>query len=49
MLDGTTRFRRNGQALHHFLQVSGYATHAVLAEESVIPVRKDAPSTSCVS
>jgi S-(hydroxymethyl)glutathione dehydrogenase/alcohol dehydrogenase len=43
MLDGTTRFRRNGQALHHFLQVSGYATHAVLAEEGVIPVRKDAP------
>ena len=37
------------QALHHFLQVSGYATHAVLAEEGVIPVRKDAPSTSCVS
>jgi S-(hydroxymethyl)glutathione dehydrogenase / alcohol dehydrogenase len=43
MLDGTPRFRRNGQALHHFLQVSGYATHAVLPEESVIPVRKDAP------
>ena len=43
MLDGTPRFRRNGQPLHHFLQVSGYATHAVLPEESVIPVRKDAP------
>ena len=23
MLDGTPRFRKNGQALHHFLQVSG--------------------------
>ncbi len=43
MMDGTARFRRNGQPLHHFLQVSGYATHAVLPEESVIPVRKDAP------
>ena len=43
MMDGTPRFRRNGQPLHHFLQVSGYATHAVLPEESVIPVRKDAP------
>jgi S-(hydroxymethyl)glutathione dehydrogenase/alcohol dehydrogenase len=43
MLDGTPRFRRNGQPLHHFLQVSGYSTHAVLPEESVIPVRKDAP------
>ena len=43
MLDGTARFRRNGQPLHHFLQVAGYATHAVLPEQSVIPIRKDAP------
>jgi Zn-dependent alcohol dehydrogenase len=43
MLDGTPRLRRAGQGIHHFLQVSGYATHAVLPEESVIPIRKDAP------
>lgn len=43
MLDGTTRFRKNGTSLHHFLQVAGYATHSVLMEESVIPIRKDAP------
>jgi S-(hydroxymethyl)glutathione dehydrogenase/alcohol dehydrogenase len=43
MLDGTSRFRKNGQSLHHFLQVSGYATRSVVLEESVIPVRKDAP------
>ena len=43
MLDGTTRFKKNGQGLHHFLQVSGYATHSVLLEDSVIPIRKDAP------
>jgi S-(hydroxymethyl)glutathione dehydrogenase/alcohol dehydrogenase len=43
MLDGTPRLRRNGQDLHHFLQVSGYATHAVLPEDSVIPIRRDAP------
>jgi S-(hydroxymethyl)glutathione dehydrogenase / alcohol dehydrogenase len=43
MLDGTTRFRKNGVALHHYLQVAGYATHSVLMEESVIPIRKDAP------
>jgi S-(hydroxymethyl)glutathione dehydrogenase / alcohol dehydrogenase len=43
MLDGTPRFRKNGAGLHHFLQVSGYATHAVLPEPSVIPIRKDAP------
>jgi S-(hydroxymethyl)glutathione dehydrogenase / alcohol dehydrogenase len=43
MLDGTTRFKKNGQGLHHFLQVAGYATHSVLPEVSVIPIRKDAP------
>src|SRR5947207_14182723 len=44
MLDGTSRLRnRDGLPLHHFLQVAGYATHAVLPEVSVIPIRKDAP------
>jgi S-(hydroxymethyl)glutathione dehydrogenase/alcohol dehydrogenase len=43
MHDGTSRFKKGGQALHHFLQVAGYATHAVLPEQSVIPIRKDAP------
>ena len=43
MLDGTPRFRKDGQGLHHYLQVAGYATHSVLPEESVIPIRKDAP------
>ena len=43
MLDGTPRLQKNGQGLHHFLQVSGYATHAVLPDVSVIPIRKDAP------
>src|SRR5256885_13031329 len=43
MLDGTARFARNGHATHHFLQVSGYATRSVVLEESVIPIRQDAP------
>src|SRR5438876_6282114 len=43
MLDGTPRLRKDGRGLHHFLQVSGYATHSVLPEECVIPIRKDAP------
>jgi Zn-dependent alcohol dehydrogenase len=43
MFDGTPRFRKGGTALHHFLQVSGYATRSVLPEQSVIPIRKDAP------
>ena len=43
MLDGTPRLSKNGHGLHHFLTVAGYATHAVLPEHSVIPIRKDAP------
>src|SRR2546422_8908175 len=43
MLDGTTRFRKNCVSLNHYLQVAGYATHSVLPEESVSPIRKDAP------
>jgi S-(hydroxymethyl)glutathione dehydrogenase/alcohol dehydrogenase len=43
MFDGTTRFQKAGRPLHHYLQVAGYATHSVLPEESVIPIRKDAP------
>ena len=44
MLDGTSRIRSsNGVPLHVFLQVAGYATHTVLPEPSVIPIRADAP------
>jgi S-(hydroxymethyl)glutathione dehydrogenase / alcohol dehydrogenase len=43
MLDGTPRFQKNGQGLHHYLQVAGYATYSVLLEEGVIPIRTDAP------
>ena len=43
MLDGTSRFRKGATSLHHYLQVAGYATHSVLPEVSVIPIRKDVP------
>jgi Zn-dependent alcohol dehydrogenase len=44
MLDGTTRLRRaDGSPVNHFLQVSSFATHAVLLQEGVVPIRKDAP------
>ena len=43
MLDGTARLRKGATSLHHYLQVAGYATHAVLPEPSVIPIRKDVP------
>jgi len=43
MHDGTARLTKNGQPLHHYLTVAGYATHTVLPEPSVIPIRKDVP------
>ena len=43
MHDGTARLKKNGKDLHHFLTVAGYATHTVLPEQHVIPIRKDAP------
>jgi Zn-dependent alcohol dehydrogenase len=46
MLDGTSRLRKNGASLHHFLQVAGYATHSVLPEPSVIPTGRTRRSTS---
>lgn len=43
MLNGTHRLFRNGQPINHFMQVSSYAQYAVLPQESVVPIRKDAP------
>lgn len=41
--DGTTRFRKGDQEIYHYLQVASYAERSVLPEQSVIPIRKDAP------
>ena len=43
MHDGTARFRKGSDAVYHFLQVSSYAERAVLPEQNVVPIRKDAP------
>ncbi|HEX6446003.1 MAG TPA: Zn-dependent alcohol dehydrogenase [Streptosporangiales bacterium] len=43
MRDGTTRFRRDGQEVQHLFQVSSHAASAVVPEECLIPIRKDAP------
>jgi S-(hydroxymethyl)glutathione dehydrogenase/alcohol dehydrogenase len=43
LLDGTTRLRKGATSLNHYLQVAGYATHGVLMEDSVIPIRRDVP------
>lgn len=45
MGDGTARFRNpdTGEPIYHFLQVSSHAERAVLPQECLVPVRKDAP------
>ena len=43
MLDGTSRFRKGAPACTTICRSAGYATHSVLPEASVIPIRKDAP------
>lgn len=43
MHDGTTRFRKGDQEIYHYLQVASFAERAVLPQQSVIPIRKDAP------
>jgi S-(hydroxymethyl)glutathione dehydrogenase/alcohol dehydrogenase len=43
MHDGTSRFRKGRDSVFHFLQVSSYAERAVLPEQNVVPIRKDAP------
>lgn len=37
------RLHRDGQDVHHHLGVSGFATHAVLNRQSVVPVGDDVP------
>lgn len=44
MLDGTSRLRdKEGRSVRHGLYVSGFATHGVMPEEGVVPIRKDMP------
>ncbi len=43
MHDGSARFRHGSEEVFHFLQVSSYAEKAVLPEQNVVPIRKDAP------
>ncbi len=43
MPDGTTRFRRKQGEVFHLFQVSSFSERAVLPENSVIAIRKDAP------
>ncbi len=44
MLDGTTRFKdKKGSAIRHMLYLSGFASHSVVPERGLIPIRKEVP------
>lgn len=43
MLSGGRRLSQDSQAIHHHLGVSGFAEHAVVAQESLVKIDKDIP------
>jgi S-(hydroxymethyl)glutathione dehydrogenase/alcohol dehydrogenase len=43
MLDGTPRLSKNNEPVFHFCGLASFANHAVVAQESCIPIRKDVP------
>ncbi|MGY3566182.1 alcohol dehydrogenase catalytic domain-containing protein [Sinomonas sp. RB5] len=43
LLTGARRLTRTGETVQHHLGVSGFATHAVVDERSVVPVGDDVP------
>jgi alcohol dehydrogenase len=43
LMSGERRLSRDGQAIHHHLGVSGFATYAVVDRRSVVPVPADVP------
>lgn len=45
LLTGTRHLTRGGEEVQHHLGVSGFATHAVVDERSVVPVGDDVPPT----
>ena len=44
LIRGTRHLTRNGETIQHHLGVSGFATHAVVSELSVVPVGSDVPA-----
>jgi S-(hydroxymethyl)glutathione dehydrogenase / alcohol dehydrogenase len=45
MRDGTIRFHRGGERIHHYGSVSSFAERAVVPEQTVIPVDRSLPLT----
>lgn len=44
LLSGSRHLSRAGEDIHHHLGVSGFATHAVVDEASIVPVGDDVPA-----
>ena len=44
MNDGTVRFHRRGQDLHHFMLTSTFSQYTVVHQEAVAKIRPDAPA-----
>ena len=44
LMGGHVRLHRAGEAVRHHLGVSGFATHAVLNRQSVVPIGDDVPA-----
>lgn len=43
LIDGTSRLTLDGNALHHFMGVSGHAEYCVVPEQSAVPVPREIP------
>ena len=43
MPDGTSRFKFNGETIHHYMGTSTFANYTVLPEIALAKIRKDAP------
>lgn len=44
LISGSRHLTREGETVQHHIGVSGFATHAVVSELSVVPVGKDVPA-----
>jgi NDMA-dependent alcohol dehydrogenase len=45
MLDGTTRFSKDGETVYHFSGVACFAEKTVVAEQACVPLNKEVPLT----
>ena len=43
LMQGRRHLARDGQVVHHHVGVSGFATHAVVSRDSIVPIGADVP------